>query len=277
MAWMTVAATTATSSKEENPEAAAGATGPAAASPAAEGATTAGETKEVARAARRVEGAGAAEEARVAAEAEAGEGAREESADTEDEAVVLDAWEVTEGRGSGGEERSERTNSSGERERGERGQAAAQNLPQQANGADVSGGDIQEGADGLEEAGGEEERERGAIAGAGDGAGGEIESTIESAGNLGKHDPEATPRLLPRTDLGNKLEEVGRGKTTEHISQRTHEREARGREGGYCETVKRAPRKRRQEGERHEFRVVHIAKAGRRMMERLAELPRGDG
>ena len=46
---------------------------------------------------------------------------------------------------------------------------------------------------------------------------------------------------------------------------------------GYCETAKRAPRKRRQEGERHEFRVVHIAKAGRRMMERLAELPRGDG
>ena len=37
------------------------------------------------------------------------------------------------------------------------------------------------------------------------------------------------------------------------------------------------PRKRRQEEERREFRVVHIAKAGRRMMERLAELPRGDG
>ena len=107
---------------------------------------------------------------------------------------------------------------------------------------------------------GEGERERGAIAEAGDGAGGEIERTIESAGNL-----------------GNKLEEEGRGKATEYISQRTHDREARGREGGYCETVKRAPRKRRQEGERHEFRVVHIAKAGRRMMERLAELPRGDG
>ena len=129
-----------------------------------------------------------------------------------------------------------------------------------ANGADVSGGDMQESADGMEAASGEGERERGAIAEAGDGARGEIERTIESAGNL-----------------GNKLDEEGRGKTTEHISQRTHDREARGREGGYCETVKRAPRKRRQEGERHEFRVVHIAKAGRRMMERLAELPRGDG
>ena len=113
----------------------------------------------------------------------------------------------------------------------------------------------------MEGASGEKERERGAIAEAGDGARGEDGRTIDSAGNLGS--PE--------------LEEEGRGKTTEHISQRTHDREARGREGGYCETVKRAPRKRRQEGERHEFRVVHIAKAGRRMMERLAELPRGDG
>ena len=62
------------------------------------------------------------------------------------------------------------THAAGRREREERGQAAAQNLPQRANGTDVNGGDIQEGADGMEGASGEKERERGAIAEAGDGA-----------------------------------------------------------------------------------------------------------
>ena len=30
-------------------------------------------------------------------------------------------------------------------------------------------------------------------------------------------------------------------------------------------------------GERHEFQVVHIARAGKKAMERMAGLPRGDG
>ena len=94
------------------------------------------------------------------------------------------------------------------------------------------------------------------------GAGDEGERITEGAGNL----------VRKQVHSGRRGE-----KTTEHISQRAHDREARGREGGYCETAKRAPRKRRQEEGRHEFRVAHIAKAGRRMMERLAELPRGDG
>ena len=61
------------------------------------------------------------------------------------------------------------------------------------------------------------------------------------------------------------------------ISAREHHREGRDRPDGYCETKKRAPKRRREAGERHEFQVVHIARAGRKAMERMASLPRGDG
>ena len=57
---------------------------------------------------------------------------------------------------------------------------AAENLPQRADGTDVSDGDTQGGADGPEGAGGAKEKGRGAIAGTGDGAGGEGKRTIES-------------------------------------------------------------------------------------------------
>ena len=36
-------------------------------------------------------------------------------------------------------------------------------------------------------------------------------------------------------------------------------------------------KRKREAGERHEFQVVHIARAGRKAMERMAGLPRGDG
>ena len=39
----------------------------------------------------------------------------------------------------------------------------------------------------------------------------------------------------------------------------------------------RAPKRKREEGERREFQVVHIARAGKRAMERMAGLPTGDG
>lgn len=58
---------------------------------------------------------------------------------------------------------------------------------------------------------------------------------------------------------GREAYEAGWAETTEHMSQRVHDREARGHEGGYCETVRRAPRKRRdgEEAEAHDFRHTH--------------------
>ena len=66
-------------------------------------------------------------------------------------------------------------------------------------------------------------------------------------------------------------------KAAETLSAREHHREGRGKPGGYSERKTRAPKRKREEGERHEFQVVHIARAGKRAMERMAGLPRGDG
>ena len=44
------------------------------------------------------------------------------------------------------------------------------------------------------------------------------------------------------------------------------------------ETEKRRERQEEERGgEKHEFQVVHIARAGKKAMERMADLPRGDG
>ena len=51
----------------------------------------------------------------------------------------------------------------------------------------------------------------------------------------------------------------------------------REKEGGYSETARRAPKRGREEQQRNEFQVVHIAPAKRRLMERLEGMPRGDG
>ena len=79
----------------------------------------------------------------------------------------------------------------------------------------------------------------------------------------------ATVRLLciDGTDLG----------AAETVSGREHHRDGRGKPGGYSEKRTRAPKRKREEGERREFQVVHIARAGKRAMERMAGLPTGDG
>ena len=63
----------------------------------------------------------------------------------------------------------------------------------------------------------------------------------------------------------------------ERVSEREHERVGREKEGGYSETARRAPKRGREEQQRKEFQVVHIAPAKRRLMERLEGMPRGDG
>ena len=78
--------------------------------------------------------------------------------------------------------------------------------------------------------------------------------------------------------VGNfKFQQTGGQKAVDRISDREHHREGRDRPGGYCEATRRAPKRKREAGERHEFQVVHIARAGRKAMERMAGLPRGDG
>ena len=49
------------------------------------------------------------------------------------------------------------------------------------------------------------------------------------------------------------------------------------KKGGYSETVRRAPKRGREEQQRNGFQVVHIAPAKRRLIQRLAGLPRGEG
>ena len=63
----------------------------------------------------------------------------------------------------------------------------------------------------------------------------------------------------------------------ERVSEREHERVGREKEGGYSETVRRAPKRGREEQQRNGFQVVHIAPAKRRLLQRLEGLPRGDG
>ena len=61
----------------------------------------------------------------------------------------------------------------------------------------------------------------------------------------------------------------------ERVSEREHERVGREKEGGYSETVRRAPKRGREEQQRNGFQVVHIAPAKRRLLQRLAGLPKG--
>ena len=90
----------------------------------------------------------------------------------------------------------------------------------------------------------------------------------------------ATGKNLRNSELQNlEKEEVGSAAQPggERVSEREHEREGREKEGGYSETARRAPKRGREEQQRNEFQVVHIAPAKRRLMERLEGMPRGDG
>ena len=108
-------------------------------------------------------------------------------------------------------------------------------------------------------------------------AGGGQTEGVDDEGTIASEDGRGPANESSSCVGSSKFDETGGQKAAERISAREHHREGRDRPDGYCETKKRAPKRRREAGERHEFQVVHIARAGRKAMERMASLPRGDG
>ena len=96
------------------------------------------------------------------------------------------------------------------------------------------------------------------------------EAAAEKAGNTS---PRESIQFVGKTKLAGRKGQ----KAAETVSGREHHRDGRGKPGGYSEKRTRAPKRKREEGERREFQVVHIARAGKRAMERMAGLPTGDG
>ena len=108
-------------------------------------------------------------------------------------------------------------------------------------------------------------------------AGGGQTEGVDDEGTIASEDGREPANESSSCVGSSKFDKDGGQKAAERISAREHHREGRDRPDGYCETKKRAPKRRREAGERHEFQVVHIARAGRKAMERMASLPRGDG
>ena len=96
------------------------------------------------------------------------------------------------------------------------------------------------------------------------------EAAAEKAGGTS---PRESIQCVGKTKLAGRKGQ----KAAETVSGREHHRDGRGKPGGYSEKKTRAPKREREEGERREFQVVHIARAGKRAMERMAGLPTGDG